>query len=108
LINPLILVACISLSGFIKELFVKKNWRFIIVVLIGITSFLMRAFGISAFAYVTVGLIITVSFEAVFTIIFGMIKRVKGARIIGTGILFFTLFLLTLFAIALASGGNFD
>jgi class 3 adenylate cyclase len=108
IINTIIIVACISLSGFIKELFFKKNWRFFVICSIGAVSFLMRFFGMSVYVQVTAGLIISVSFEAVFTIIFGMIKRVKGARIIGTGILFFTLFILTLFSIAIASGGTFD
>ena len=108
IVNPLIVIACISLSGFIKELFLKSSWRFFVIILIGVVSFLMHIFGISAYAYITVGLIITVSFEAVFTVIFGMIKRVKGARIIGTGILFFALFILMLFTIALVNEGNFD
>jgi adenylate cyclase len=108
LVNPIILIACISLSGFIKELFFKKSWRFIFIISIAIASFLMHILGISAYAYLTVGLIISVSFEAVFTIIFGMIKGIKGSRIIGSGILFFSLFILTLYTIAMASGGDFD
>jgi class 3 adenylate cyclase len=107
LLNPVTILACISLSGFIKELFFKKNWRFIIIIVGGVISFLMNIFGMPVYIQVTAGLIISVSIEAVFTIIFGMIKRVKGARIIGTGILFFTLFILTLFGIAMARGGNF-
>ncbi len=108
LVNLLILVACISLSGFIKVLFFKKNWRFIIVIIIGGVCFLMQIFGFLSYTFLTAVLIISVSFEAVFTIIFGMIKRIKGAGIIGTGILFFTLLILTLFAISIASGGKFD
>lgn len=108
IINPLIIVACISLSGFIKILFFKKNWRFIIVSVIGVVDFLMQIFGFWVYPNLTAVLIISVSFEAVFTIIFGIIKGVKGAGIIGTGILFFTLLILTLFAISLASGGKFD
>ncbi len=108
IVNPLIIVACISLSGFVKELFFKKNWRILLISVAGVISFLMQIFGIPEYAFLTSGLIISVSFEAVFTIIFGMIKRIKGVRIIGSGILFFTLFILTLFLMALLSGGNFD
>lgn len=108
IINPLIIVACISLSGFIKILFFKNNWRFILVSIIGCVCFLMQIFGFISYTFLTAVLIISVSFEAVFTIIFGMIKRVKGAGIIGTGILFFTLLILTLFTLSIASGGKFD
>jgi len=108
IINPLIIVACISLSGFIKVLFLKKNWRFIIVIIIGTVAFLMQICGFLSYTFLTAVLIISVSFEAVFTIIFGMIKRLKGAGIIGIGILFFTLLILTLFTISIATGGKFD
>jgi len=108
MINPVILIACISLSGFIKEIFLKKNWRFLVIVLAATVSFLMQLLRVPVYAYLTMGLIISVSFEAVFTTIFGMIKRIKGSYIIGTGVLFFTLFILALYVMAMASGGNFD
>jgi predicted transporter len=56
----------------------------------------------------TIVLIIAVSFDSVFAVIFAIIRRVKGARIIGTGILFFCLFILTIFAMALVKGGRMD
>ena len=108
LINPTIILACISLSGFTKELFVKKYWRLLIIIAIGLLSIITSIFSTQYFPIVTITLIITVSFEAVFTIIFAMIKKVKGAKIIGSGILFFSLCILILFGLAIIGKGNFD
>ncbi|MEO8085185.1 MAG: adenylate/guanylate cyclase domain-containing protein [Bacteroidota bacterium] len=108
LTQPVIVIACISLSGFIRELFAKRKWRFAFIITLGIVSFLLRFYNLPLASILTAALLVIVSFEAVFTIIFGMIKRVKGARIIGTGILFFAFFILTIFTMAIANGGNFD
>ena len=107
-INPVFIIACLSLSGFINELFNKKKWRFKLIVAFGILITILRFCNLPFFGELTIGLVITVSIEAVFSVIFAIIKRVKGARIIGTGILFFTLFILTMFAIAIISQHDVD
>ena len=107
-VNAVFCIACVSLSGFINELFSKKKTRFRIIAAIGIIIMILRFMGIAIFGIATVALIISVSFEAVFTIIFAMIKRVKGAGIIGTGLLFFALFILTIIAFSIAQWGQFD
>lgn len=108
LFNIIILLACIALSGFIRELFVKGKWRFILICSMAIISVAMEFLHISFFSIVTAVVVISSSFEAVFTIIFGMIRRVKGSAIIGSGILLFTLLILTLVTMGIASGGTFD
>ncbi len=107
LISPLFIIAAISLSGFINTLFGKRKWRFRLLVLIGIIGLLLRFSGSPLYQYVTLTLIISVLFEAIFTIVFGMIRRVKGSRIIGSGILFTGLILLTLIGMAITQE-NFD
>ena len=108
LVNPVFVIACISLAGFIRELFSKGRVRFLIIAAFGILTLVFRIFGVSYFGPMTVALIIAVSFDAVFTVIFAIIRRVKGARIIGTGILCFCLFILTIFTMALIKGGNMN
>src|SRR5204862_5216289 len=81
LFNIIILLACIALSGFIRELFVKGKWRFILICSMAIISAAMEFLHISFFSIVTAVVVISSSFEAVFTIIFGMIRRVKGSAI---------------------------
>jgi len=108
LLYPFIIVACICLSGFINELLHKKMVRFKIIVAMGIVTMLLGFFGITFSGNLISILIISVSFDTLFTVIFGIIRRVKGVRIIGTGLLFFTLFILTIFAIVMAKGGDVD
>jgi len=104
---PLFVLLCLSLSGFINELFNKRKLRFIILSAVGILTIIIRFLNLSIFLPISIGLIIAVSFEAVFCVIFAIIKKVRGARIIGTGILFFALFVLTLFTLNLLIK-NFD
>ena len=108
LISPLLIIASVSLSGFINTIFEKKKLRFKTIVLLGIIGLLLRMLGVSAYVFVTLALIIGVSLEAVFTIIFGMIKRVKGSHIIGTGILFSVLIFLTFIGMAITSKDGFE
>jgi len=107
-INALFCIGCIALSGFINELFLKKKTRFYIIATCGVIIMILRFLNVSVFGYATIALVISVSFEAVFTIIFGIIKRVKGARIIGAGMLFFFLFILTVLTISIVTFGHFD
>ena len=92
-VNALFCIGCVSLSGFISTLFQKGKTRLYIVSISAIIIMILRFLGLRIFGQLTLALIIGVSFEAVFTIIFGMIKRLKGVWIIGVGMLFFTLFI---------------
>jgi adenylate cyclase len=106
LYNPLLIMASLSFSGFINELFGKKKLRLKIFTVIGLFSFIVYLFSQFVAAILVLGLVIAVSFEALFTILFGILRKVPGSRIIGTGILFFVLFFLTTFTVAIMSGGS--
>jgi adenylate cyclase len=107
-LNPVFLMAGLALSGFIAELFGKSKVRFKIYIVLATIIILLRIVNFNYYSVLSLGFIITVSFDALFTVIFAIAKRVRGARIIGAGILFSTAFIITLFASAIASGGNLD
>lgn len=106
--QPLYVAACIALSGFTNELFDKKKTRFKILVAVGIIALLMRLLNWNLYVIATTSLVISVSIEALITVVFAMIKRVKGAYIIGSGVLLFVVFILAMFVLAMSQGGNFD
>jgi adenylate cyclase len=108
LLQPVLVIGAVALSGFITELFAKKRTLLLIIFSMGVATIFMRIFSIQLFGQATMALIISVAFQVVFTTIFAIIRKIKGARIIGFGILFFCLFLLTLFAIGIVQGGSFD
>lgn len=107
-VNFVFVISCLSMSGFINELFNKNKLRFKIISFIGFAIILLKFFQFEIYKIITVALVITVSIEAVFTVVFSIIKKVKGAKIIGTGILFFTLFVLTIIIIAVFKKENLD
>lgn len=108
LLVPAFIMGTVAMSGFITEQFAKKRTLFFIVAVIGLIAILMRLFWTRYLSIVAIGLVITVAFQVLFTTIFAMVKKVKGARIIGFGILFFALFILTIFTIGIIQGGSFD
>lgn len=108
LISPLLLVASVSLSGFINTLFNKKKLAFKINVVVAAATLIIRLAGVQLYASLTMGLIIAVSIQAIFSIVIAMVRRVKGVRIIGSGILFSVMIFLFLFVLAISEGGDFD
>ncbi len=106
-INAAIVSACIALSGFINELFNKKKLRFKVIASVGIVIMILRFCNLPIFGILTISLIIGVSIEAVINVLIALFRRVRGAKIIGTGILFFTLFILTIFTVAMLNS-RFD
>jgi class 3 adenylate cyclase len=101
--------ACSSLSGLINELFSnRKNLRSRLIKVL-----CLAAFG-SVFISIKVGfiiyfiLIIIVLLEAIILTIVSIYRKIKGARIIGVGILFFTLFVLSIIVLASLGYGNFN
>jgi serine phosphatase RsbU (regulator of sigma subunit) len=96
---------CLSLSGFSNELFSTKKLRFKIIAFLSVVNiiFLFVSKNI-AFAIYFV-LITTVTFESIILTVRGIYRKVKGAKIIGTGILFFTVFFLSIVLIALFNHG---
>ncbi len=95
----------IGLSGLSNELFGKKRyvfWAIVVLstlsVFIGIDNTLR---GIGGFVIV----LLIAMMEAFVLTIIAMYEKVKGAKIVGTGILFFTLFFLGLVIASLVTGG---
>jgi len=97
----LLSVGCISFSGFTNHLFSVKKTRFrIITAACVFMPFLLMINNKYGFI-LCISLVLVVFVEATIITIRAIYKKVKGARIIGAGILFFTLFFLsnTVFAI---------
>jgi adenylate cyclase len=108
LLNPIYATCFVALSGFISELFNKKKIRFIIILAAGILTIALRFAGMGLASYITSGIVISVSFETFFTVLFAIIKKVKGARIIGAGLLFSSLFIISIFIAAIINGGDLN
>lgn len=99
--------ACVSLSGFINEIFSRKKLRFWLIALLSILVVAIRFFDLKAALVSGVVLMVIVALETVVVIVSGIFRRVPGARIIGFGMLFFSLFFLTIVAWAIIVG-NFE
>jgi len=104
LIAPIFIGSCVTLSGFINELFGKNKLRFKIIAAFAAVTLVLRFFDTRLLPILIVSLVISVSFEAVITIIIAIVRKVKGARIIGAGILFFCLLVLTFFVMGALQG----
>ncbi len=86
---------CFSLSGFVNDLFSKKKQRFTIITILSVVAaicfWIQKGAGLSCYFV----LIVVVMLEAIILIIKAMYRKVQGARIIGVGVLLFTVFVLT-------------
>jgi adenylate cyclase len=96
--------SCMALSGFLNELFSVKKLRFTIIACLSLLCLVLWTFHHTAGAVVCFLVVVLVCIEATVLIIRAIIRKTKGAFIIGIGILFFTLFLL--FCTAMAMAGN--
>jgi adenylate cyclase len=104
MLHLLFCLASVSLSAFIKEHFRKGRISFIIILVLFLATLVLRALNqqISILGIMVLGL--SVCIEAVITIIIAIVRKQKGARIAGAGILFFGIFIITLFAHAVFAG----
>jgi class 3 adenylate cyclase len=98
-------LACFALSGFSNALFGKRKLRFYIIGLYCLCIMIFWFFEPIMGLYGIFFLIGVVSIEAIALTIYGIYTKVKGARIIGIGILFLTLFLLFIFVCGLLNIG---
>ncbi len=102
LITPITCFAFLTLSLFINELYSKERGvRFWILNSVGIVTIILWLLSISIFNYFMIFLIAFVVIEAIILIVTAVIKKIKGARIIGGGILFSSICLLILLTIAI-------
>lgn len=84
-----------AMSGFVNNLFAAKKMRFKVIswmCLLAIPVFLLQ-YGIGLMFYVA--LLVTIMLEAIILISKAMYRKVHGARIIGVGMLLFTVFVFT-------------
>ena len=98
-------LACFSLSGFSNALFSKSKIRFYIIGLccfVIIMSWFLNPYIAMYGIFFLVG---AVSIEAIILTIYGIYKKVKGARIVGIGILFLAMFVFFMFMCAMFSIG---
>ncbi len=102
-------VMFLSLSRFIHELFpVQNKYRKWMVVLLAASTMILRIAGSNLVAVTLLILAAVVIIESTVMVIYALIKKHKGARIIGSGILFTCGFIIVIFLGALFSGNNFD
>lgn len=97
-------LACISLSGFNNELFSRRKRRFYVIATLSLLMPFIWYFDDEAGMVVCFSLIGLVALETVVLILRGIIKKVKGARIIGGGLLLFALFILFIFIYGYING----
>jgi class 3 adenylate cyclase len=104
---PLVLsVFCFSLSGVVNNLFAKKKLRFIIITIMSVVSFVCICINqdIGIQCYIILQLLVVL--EAIIMVIRAIFRKVPGARIIGMGVISFTLFVLfNLFYILISPEG---
>ena len=103
---------CVSLSGFINELFSGANglgrWRkvgFYVISTLGLAIIALRFYEEPLSLVAGFFLIGITALEAVIQVVFGLTKKVRGAKILGTGILTFAFFILFVFIVGLSGHG---
>jgi adenylate cyclase len=103
-----LMLSCFALSGFINELFSRKKLRFYIIAALCAVAACTRFFDFGLSFLACIAIMTIVSAEAVVVIGKAIYKGVKGARIIGAGILLFAVLFLALVMAGIISGGSFD
>ncbi len=95
----------ISLSGVTNKFFGRSRLRFRIIAILGLAPFALSFFRmeVSIFSLVVVCLFVTL--ESIIVTISAIYRKVPGARIVGVGILFLTLFVFTIVSIAVLNKG---
>ncbi len=94
-----------SLSGFSNELFSRKKLRFKIITALCVLCLPAYFLFEDVIGWVYLGLSIFVLLEAIVLTISGIARKVKGARILGAGILFFAIFLIFIFVLGIVRQG---
>jgi len=96
-----VLIACFALSAFVNNLFPKRKWSFWIVAVLAIAT-LGCLFLVEPYTENTMLVLVTfASLEAIILIIIAIVRKIPGSRILGTGVLFFFAFIITVTCIVL-------
>jgi class 3 adenylate cyclase len=101
-----VILSCISLSGFINALFGKRKWRFRVLAGLGIISAVLLPFEKELSKICAAILSLLVLLEVTILVISAMRRKVPGARIIAAGVLTFPTIMLGLLLAGLALGGS--
>jgi class 3 adenylate cyclase len=96
----------VALSGFINELFSKNKKRFIFISVFGFLALVLQYLHHDQYGNLITALILFILLEAIFVVSKAIVQKVKGAWIIGTGILFFTIFIFTAVIISLVNSSE--
>jgi adenylate cyclase len=105
LINIALSLACFSLSALVNNLFSKSKLRFkiITVLCIAVVVMVFISYEISTKMLAATGIICAL--EAAILVCRAMYLKIKGAKILGFGILFFVLFFASIIVTSLILGG---
>ncbi len=98
-------VLLFALSGLSNDLFIKSKLRFYIITFLCVMLVIVGYFHFLAGTVFFVILLGITTLEAFILTIIAIIRKVQGARIIGIGILLFTMFFLYIFIITAVNGG---
>jgi adenylate cyclase len=105
LINIALSISCFSLSALVNNLFSKKKLRFKIITVLCIAIVVVTFIDYSLATKMLVGIGIICALEAAILVCRAMYRKIKGARILGTGILFFVLFFASIILASIALNG---
>ncbi len=98
-------VITVALSGVSNELFSKKKLRFWIISIICTFPLIAMYFDMTVAAVAYILCLVMVTLESILLTIRAIYRKAKGARIIGVGILFTTLFFFVIFVTSLFNDG---
>ena len=81
----IVCIVFVAMSGFMNELFSQTKRRFQLVSAVAAAIIILRFFYVDTAMYGMLLLVVFVSAECTILVVYAMYKRVKGARIIGAG-----------------------
>lgn len=105
LVNIALSLSCFSLSALVNNLFSKKKLRFRIITVLCIAIVVITFINYSLATKILAGIGIICALEAAILVCRAMYRRIKGAKILGIGILFCVLFFASIIIASLALGG---
>ncbi|MFA6059987.1 MAG: adenylate/guanylate cyclase domain-containing protein [Taibaiella sp.] len=105
LVNIALSVSCFSLSALVNNLFNKKKLRFRIITMLCIAVVVVTFINYTLAANMLAGVGIICALEAAILVCRAMYRKVRGAKILGIGILFFVLFFASIIIASLVLNG---
>jgi class 3 adenylate cyclase len=104
-INIALSISCFSLSALVNNLFSKKKLRFRIITVLCIAVIAVTFINYSPATKMLAGIGAICALEAAILVCRAMYRKIKGAKILGIGILFFVLFFASIIIASLAMDG---